>query len=812
MIYPGYEKMKKRLIVLLFLSSTTIYSADRFLVNNINFEGLQRITVGTALLSMRVHVGDMATNEDIGNAIHALFSTGYFEDVRVLRNSYSLIIQVKERPIIANISFSGNKLLNNDIFKHNLKAYNIEVGEVLNDTTIFHLEKALKDFYYNTGQYSSKVQAMVKSLPYNRVNLKLVCNEGISTEIQQINIIGNKSFTTAELISHFQLRDKVSWWNIIGNRTYQKMKLDQDIEALRRFYLNRGYARFNIDSTQVNLTPDKHDLYITIYITEGMQYQLSGTVVYGNMAGHVTEIEQLSKMLLGEYYSMTKVTQMEKYIKLLLRRYGYAYPKVVTQIEINDFDKTVKLHIRVDSGIPFYVRYIIFKGNRMTKDSVLRREMRQLEGTWLSRNLVDQGKERLKSLGYFEKVETKIERILDSKDLVDVVYYIKERNTGSISAGVGFGTESGVSFKFGIQQDNWLGTGNLVGVSGTNNDHHTNIVLSMKDPYLTIDGVSLAGKIFYNNLNANNADLSNYDRKSYGISTKLNLPIKENHSFSLGIDYVHNNLTQIKPQVAILRYLKGNSWNNKVITRNKNYTHLNFYTDDLFINIGWNYNNLNHCYFPTIGSRLSLSSKVAVPSSDNKYYHITFDVSNYISLSKDDHWVLLKRAHAGYAKGLYGKEVPFYDNFYAGGFNTMRGFRSNSIGPKAAYYHYNANKQSDSHYQVENSNDTVGGNAMAIASAELIVPTPFINNYNMLRTSLFLDTSTVWDTFWKKTYTTDVARISDYSDPSKIRISSGISLQWMSPLGPLVFSYAQPIKKQNSDKAEEFQFNIGKTW
>ncbi|QDY44387.1 outer membrane protein assembly factor BamA [Candidatus Pantoea soli] len=804
---------RKKYLALLMLCAPGAHASFDVKINDIKVLGLHRVSLGSVLLSTPVKPGDTVTSSDIQETVRALFATGNFEDIQILEDNSDLIIKVKERPTVASLSFSGNKAIKNDMLEKNLDAQGIRVGESLDNTNIVKIEKELEDFYYSVGKYSASVKAVVTPLPRNRVDLRFEFQEGTSALIKQINIIGNKSFKSDELISLLSLRDSLPWWNVAGDKKYQKQKLAGDLETLRSFYLDQGYAKFAITSTQVSLTPDKKNIYITVNINEGGRYKFSQVSLDGDFAGYESNIRRLNTIKSGEYYSQKKITDMEKQIRDELSKHGYAYPQVVTEPRFDKSGDTVALAVHVSAGKRFYVRGVRFTGNDITSDRVLRREMRQTEGGWLESDKVEQGRQRLSRTGYFENVEVDTQRVPGSSDQVDLVYKVKERNTGSFNFGLGYGTDSGISYQVSVSQDNWLGTGNTVSFSGVKNSYQSYIEIAGTDPYFTVDGVSLGGRLFYNNYKADKNYLSEYKQTSYGTGLTLGFPVSENSRLNSGLDFVHNSLSDMRPQVATWNYLKGQGVLPSVSPgdeHNKAETQAN----DFLFTLGWNYNTLDRGFFPTAGTLFNTSAKITVPGSDNEYYKLSADYSRYSPLTDDLDWVLMTRARVGYSAGLGGKQVPFYDTFRAGGSSSVRGFSSNSIGPKAAYYDCSGTETDYSQCSVKNSDDAVGGNVMTTASVELIFPTPFVGNRyaDALRTSVFMDAGTVWDTSWKNTPATEMAGIPDYSKPGDFRLSAGISLQWQSPLGPLVFSYALPLKKFSGDRTEQFQFNIGKTF
>lgn len=799
--------IKQILFASLLATSVAANGAQNFVVQDIKIEGLQRVALGAALLKMPVRIGDEVDEGDVSEIIRALYASGNFEDVKVLRDEGVLVVQVKERPTIASISFSGNKAIKEEQLQQNLDASGVREGEALDRTTLSNIEKGLEDFYYSVGKYNATVKAVVTPLPRNRSDLKFVFTEGVSAKIQQINFIGNEVFSDAELLSRFNLNVDVAWWNFLADEKYQKQVLAGDIEALKSYYLDRGYLKFKVDSTQVAISPDKKGVYITLGIDEGEAYTVKDVAFRGELIGREADFEALVPFEDGDTYNGSSVTSLEEGVKRILGESGYAYPQVRTIPEFDDETKEVSLVINVEAGSRIYVRDIRFTGNNSTKDEVLRREMRQMEGSWLNSKSIDTGKSRLNRLGFFETVDVQTVRVPGSEDQVDLVYNVKEANSGSINFGVGYGTESGVSFQVGLQQDNFAGSGNRVGVSAMMNDYQKNVSLDYRDPYWNLDGVSLGGKIFYNEFEASEADIVDYTNQSYGTSLTWGFPMDELNRIEFGVGYTHNKIGNVPTYVQAQQFAESiNQAGDE-----------NILTDDFDINISWTRNNLNRGFFPTEGNHQRAFYKMTVPGSDVKYFKAQYDVKHYIPLTKKHEFTLLMRGRLGYGNG-YGQTdgndnlFPFYENYYAGGFTTLRGFGSNSAGPKAVYESSVGNNPT---YESA-TDDSVGGNAVALASLELIVPTPFASDEarSQIRTSVFFDMASVWDTeFVHRNEPTNGGKYYyDYSDPTNYRSSYGAALQWMSPMGPLVFSLAKPVKIYEGDDEEFFTFTIGRTF
>lgn len=794
--------MKKLLLSTLLIANGVL--AAPFVVKDIRIDGVSAETGASVLSNLPVKVGQRATDNDVSNVVRQLFSQNRFHDVRAVREGNTLVIKLVEYPIINNVSIEGNSAIPKDPLEQNLKANLITRGELFDAAKLESFKQALLDHYHSIGRYNAHIDSIITKADNGSVNIKLDIKENDVSYVKEIHFEGNKAFSSKQLTKQLDIQPDVSWWNIFQSSKFEQPAYQRDLETLRNFYMNRGYAKFDIQDADVQFSDDKKEVKLTYKLNEGDQYNVSEIRIVGNTAKLDKELNALLKdFKSGEQFRREELAKIEESIKEVLGDAGFASAKVDVYPIFDDVNKSVRLNYVVDAGARVYVRKIRFEGNDVTADSTLRREMRQQEGAWLSTSLANLGKARLERTGFYESVEMTFPIVQESADQVDLVYKVRERNTGSINFGIGYGTESGFSYQAGIKQDNFLGLGSSISLSGQRNDYGTSINLGYTEPYFTKDGVSLGGNVFYEDFdNKKSSTASNYKRRTYGVNGTLGFPVDENNSYYLGLGYVHDVIKNAQREFSRELYVKSMKFpiNDQLDVYKK------IKADDFDFSFGWNYNSLNRGFLPTEGTAASIGGKITIPGSDNKYYKLSADFRNYLPLNREHKWIVSTKFGLSYASGYGSKRLPFYQTYTAGGIGSLRGFAYGAIGPKAIY----RTKGRDGSIGFNSMNgDVIGGNAMATAGLELITPTPFISekHQHTVRTSLFVDAATVWDTKWKahkKTYPT-----VENGNYKRVRSSAGVAFQWNSPIGPLLFSYAKPIKKYQGDEIEQFQFSIG---
>ncbi|WP_265461052.1 outer membrane protein assembly factor BamA [Haemophilus influenzae] len=789
--------MKKLLIASLLFGTTTTVFAAPFVAKDIRVDGVQGDLEQQIRATLPVRAGQRVTDNDVTNIVHSLFVSGRFDNVKARQEGDVLVISVVAKPIIADVKIKGNSVIPTDALKQNLDANGFRVGDILIREKLNEFAKSVKEHYVSVGRYNATVEPIVNTLPNNRAEILIQINEDDKAKLASLTFKGNESVSSSTLQEQMELQPD-SWWKLWGNK-FEGAQFEKDLQAIRDYYLNNGYAKAQITKTDVQLNDEKTKVNVTIDVNEGLQYDLRSARIVGNVGGMSAELEPLlSALHLNDTFRRSDIADVENAIKAKLGERGYGNTTVNSVPDFDDANKTLAITFVVDAGRRLTVRQLRFEGNTVSADSTLRQEMRQQEGTWYNSQLVELGKIRLDRTGFFETVENRIDPINGSNDEVDVVYKVKERNTGSINFGIGYGTESGISYQASIKQDNFLGTGAAVSIAGKKNDYGTSVNLGYTEPYFTKDGVSLGGNVFFENYDNSKSDTSsNYKRTTYGSNVTLGFPVNENNSYYVGLGHTYNKISNFALEYNRNLYIQSMKFKGNGIK-----------TNDFDFSFGWNYNNLNRGYFPTKGVKASLGGRVTIPGSDNKYYKLSADVQGFYPLDRDHLWVVSAKASAGYANGFGNKRLPFYQTYTAGGIGSLRGFAYGSIGPNAIYQDEKGEFKKD-------HPDVIGGNAIATASAELIVPTPFVSDksQNTVRTSLFVDAASVWNTKWKSDKTgldsNVLARLPDYGKSSRIRASTGVGFQWQSPIGPLVFSYAKPIKKYENDDVEQFQFSIG---
>lgn len=806
-----------RLVLLVVSLGISLYSvcawaeSELIHINDIRVKGLYRVTKGAVLLALPISVGDDVTKDDIQQGLKKVFETKNFDDISAkIVDDGVLVINVKERPTIVSVTYAGNDAIKTEQLEEIIKAQGIKVGETLNVQTLKELEGSLEDYYNGMGRYQAKINTILVYLPRNRVDVKFNFVEGVSAKIEQINIVGNKAFPEEKLLAQFNLRDTVPWWNFIASRNFRSQQFNADLETLRSYYMNRGYVRFEIKNSRVEITSDRKSIYLTIAINEGAQYKIDKFQIIGETFGHKFEMEDLIPLEKGDIYNAAMVSHTEELLASYMGKFGYAYTKVQAYPVIDDENKTVSLNFNVVPGSRIYVTDVKIMGNTITTDEVIRREIRQMDGTWLSNEAISTSKRRLNQLGFFETVEMEPKKTGEQLDTVEVVTKVKERPTGSIKAGIGYGTESGINLNGEISQDNFLGYGGRASIGINTNKYDRRIDLSYNEPYFTIDGVSLGGNIFYEKFDAGDANLVDYTNTKYGLGLNLGYPLDEHQFISYGLTYEHNKLSQTSAYIQVQKfwdtYAEKDRSNGEVVFQNYKAS----------VTFGRNY--LDKAVLPTDGNKQSLSAMITVPGSDIQFYKLMANTTHYFPIDKERKFIINARAKAGYGNGYgqkngYDQILPFFENYYLGGDEWLRGFKYNSAGPKALYSSTYLGKTA-----IYATDSAIGGNAVAAASIQLIVPTPFASEgyENQLRTSLFFDIGSVWDTnFDNSRYKTCFSRcdyLYDYSDPKEYRASAGVTLQWISPMGPLAFTLARPIREKEGDRTEFFSFSLGRTF
>lgn len=822
-----FKKLAVAAALAAFSSYSVAQTSSDFVVEDIRIEGLQRVALGAALTYLPVQRGDTLNSFRVAQLIRSLYSSTHFESIDISRDGNTLIVKVIERPTISNIEFEGNDDIKDEQLLESLDGSNIRIGEPLDRTVITSIENGLKDFFYSIGKYNAEVTAIVTPLPRNRVDLKLLFEEGDAAKIKQINVVGNDVFEDEELFEQMELKFDTPWWDFMSETRYQQQTLSGDMETLESYYKDRGYLQFQIDSTQVSMTPEKDGIYITMNVSEGEQYNVSDVQLAGNLLGFEEFIEKLLPLRAGELYNQAQVTYAEEFIANYLGRFGYAYPTVTTIPEINEEDKTVSLTLNVDPGKRIYVRRIVFNGNDRTADEVLRQNVIQMEGSWLTNQALEVSKSRLSRLTYMEEVEFETIRLPGEDDKVDVEFNVKEQSSGSFNAGIGYGDATKLSLQAGIQQDNFLGSGKRLGLNLSTVSYQKSAQITYLDPYFTIDGISLGGNIGYSEFDGGSFGIIQYNSKRFSVGGTLGYPINEVNRISFGLTYSKTELSNDTSNWEQTSRFYQQFTNSDDLDAPIKY-------DSYLASVTWTRNTLNRGVFPTAGSSQRASLSVTTPNSDVNYFKFVADTRWYYPVSRDQRWTVLARLRLGYGNG-YGDRngieqiLPFNENFTAGGSDTLRGFENNTVGPRGVIRFPRQIGATPTGVPIYDSpeNDTIslsqrslGGNAMVLGGLEFIVPTPFIDEEydNSVRTSIFFDVGNVWDTEFNYDAYKDLQLnvnsdpLLDYSDWKQYRSSAGLSVQWISPMGPMTFSFSKAVKQREGDDAKFFTFNIGSTF
>ena len=802
--------MKFKTIFLTALLSFNLLSFDEFLVSDIRIVGLQRVSTGSIFNVIPISVGDRIDLRKSTDIVRSLFSTEQFDDIQVSKEGNTLIISVIERPSISAIDISGNKALKTEQLLESLDGVGIKEGEVYKRSTLEKVKSELVRSYASNGRYGAGVEIEEITKPRNRIDINIIVDEGNSAKIKKINIIGNEIFTDEELLDSFELSEGSFFSFLSNNNQYSREKLVGDIETLESYYRDRGYLKFSIESSQISLSRDKKSIFITFNVNEGKKYTINNVNIIGEIPFEENIYINILENLKKETYSQAQITSIEEFFVDVLGNRGYAFAEVKGDTETIDDSNQVDLTFAVIPGKKTYTRKILFTGNHVTQDEVLRREMRQFEGAWSSNNSIEAGKVRLERLGYFKEVNVETLPVVGTEDQIDIVYSVEEETTGSVGGNLGY-SDFGLMLGFNLQEQNFLGSGNTVGIGINKNIYSESYNISFVDPYATEDGVSLGYNIYFRETDYGEFNVANYLTNSNGLGAQFGYPISDitRLGFSLTYDKTDIDIGTL-PAREIYDFVaaEGNLF------------------ETLSAQASWQRVTLNRVLFPTSGSSTVLSLSATIPGSDLNYYRANIRQRYYRPLSNN--FVFGFQGELGYLNA-YGdtEETPFFQNFYAGGPRSLRGFESNTLGPRstdAPCYEFNYEEETcpnlidtdgdgvlDSPYINPYANTTsryrdrpIGGNIKIEGSLQLIFKLPIIEDQRSIRSAFFLDFGNVFSDNCRD------YQINCYK-PSvdDLRYSYGVGVTWITGFGPLSLAIAKPSNAGPQERTEEFQFTVG---
>ena len=753
--------MKTRLLFLVLSSlvSPPSQAFEPFQVKDIRVEGIQRTEAGTVFSYLPIKIGDTVNNDRVTAAVKALYATGFFKDVRLEADGNVLVVLIEERPAIAQIEITGSKEFDAKQLKEGLKQVGLSESRIFDRALLERAERELKNQYISRGKYGVQITTTITPLERNRVALNFDISEGEVAKIRQINVVGNKVFKDSDLTSEFVLRTPgwLTWYS--KNDQYSKPKLQADLENLRSFYLNQGYLEFTIDSTQVSITPDKNDIFITVNLTEGRKFKVAEVKLAGDLIVPEAELTKLIKLKPGEVFSRERLTESTKLIQDRLGNEGYAFASINPVPTINRDKDEVTFTLYIDPGRRVYVRRIGIFGNTNTRDEVVRREMRQLESGWYNTEKLGRSKQRVDKLGYFSDVQVDTPAVPGTTDQVDVEVKLTERATGNLTAGIGYSTAEKVILSAGISQSNIFGTGNALAFQVSTGKINQVYSLSYTNPYFTDDGVSRGFDVYKRKVDTSNlTSVGTYNTSSIGGGVRFGVPITEYDSISYGLAYEQTTIGLLtNPAQRYIDFV--NEFGSQ--------------TDSYPATIGWARDKRDSVIYPTSGTVQRLSGEIGLPSGELTYYRTTYQHQWYYPLTKN--LVFYTNGQVGYADGYDGKPLPFFKVFYLGGVNNLRGYVTATIGPK------------------DSNGDALGGSRMMFGSAEFLFPFPGLQKDKSVRLSWFFDAGTVGESY----------------DFQEMRYSTGLAFNWYSPVGPLKVSFAKAIHAQPRDQLQKIQFTFG---